>query len=185
MSIAYEPVYDKEVPVPCFFTDQIYLSYKSYISRFDKGKERLVNRTVRQCYYCRNLFANNNEEMPKHLKVCSAWEGITYTFDRVTNRFMCWKLRRIEEIWGRITNIFQEICQNLAQNLRRIEETSYMYVLVDLTFTDAMSSNITVYIRKNTKLTVGKKWTFNMKLCNLFIILWTHMIWTWTNTLPN
>ena len=89
MNIAYEPVYDKEVPVPCFFTDQIYLSYKSYISRFDKGKERLVNRTVRQCYYCRHFFANNNEEMPKHLKVCSAWEGITYTFDRVTNRFMC------------------------------------------------------------------------------------------------
>ena len=52
MSIVYEPVYDEEVPVPCFFTDQIYLSYKSYISRFDKGKEGLVNRTVRQCHYC-------------------------------------------------------------------------------------------------------------------------------------
>ena len=32
-----------------------------------------------------------------------------------------------------------------------------MYVLVDLTFTDVMSSNITVYSRRNTTLTVGKK----------------------------
>ena len=71
---------------------------------------------------------------------------------------------KIEEIWGGITNIFEEICQNLAQNLRRIEEISHMYVLVDLTFTDVMSSNITVYSRRNTTLTVGKKSTFNMKL---------------------
>ena len=64
---------------------------------------------------------------------------------------------KIEEIWGGITNIFEEICQNLAQNLRIIEEISHMYVLVDLTFTDVMSSNITVYSRRNTTLTVGKK----------------------------
>ena len=63
-------------------------------------------------------------------------------------------LSRFEE---GITNIFEEICQNLAQNLRRIEEISHMYVLVDLTFTDVMSSNITVYSRKNTTLKVGKK----------------------------
>ena len=45
-----------------------------------------------------------------------------------------------------------------------------MYVLVDLTFTDVRSSNITVYSRRNTTLTVGKKWTFNMKLFNLYYI---------------
>ena len=76
-----------------------------------------------------------------------------------------------EEIWGGITNIFGEICQNLAQNLRRIEEISYMYVLVDLTFTDVMNSNITAYSRRNTTLIVGTKWFFNMKLCNLFYII--------------
>ena len=43
-----------------------------------------------------------------------------------------------------------------------------MYVPVDLTFTDVMSSNITVYWRRNTTLAVGKKWTSNMKLCNLY-----------------
>ena len=48
-----------------------------------------------------------------------------------------------------------------------------MYVLVDLTFTDVMSSNITVYSRRNTTLKVGKKWTFNMKLYNLYYIILT------------
>ena len=98
------------------------------------------------------------------------------------------KMRRFEEIWGGITNIFEEICQNLAQNLRRIEEIWHMYVLVNLTLTDVMSSNITVYSRRNTTLTVGKKWTFNMKLCNLYFIIltiWTHIICTWTNTLSH
>ena len=97
----------------------------------------------------------------------------------------CFHAMKIEEIWGGITNIFEEICQNLAQNMRRIEEISHMYVLVDLTFTDVMCSNITIYSRRNTRLTVGKKWTFNMKLCNLYYIIltiWTYLICTWTNT---
>ena len=55
-----------------------------------------------------------------------------------------------------------------------------MYVLVDLTFTDEMSSNITVYSRRNTTLTVGKRWTFNMKLFNLYYITCA-----WTNTLSH
>ena len=107
---------------------------------------------------------------------------------RVATLFMRWKLRRFEEIWGGITNIFEEICQNLAQNLRRIEEISHMYVLVNITFTNVMSSNITVYSRRNTTLTIGKKWTFNMKLCNLYYIIltiWTHIICKWTNTLSH
>ena len=62
----------------------------------------------------------------------------------------------MEEIRG-ITSIFENICQNLSQNLRRIEKISHMYVLVDLTFTDAMGSNKTVYSRRNTMLTVGEK----------------------------
>ena len=94
---------------------------------------------------------------------------------------------KIEEIWGRIANIFEEICQNLAQNLR-IKEISHMYVLVNLTFTDAMSSNITVHSKRNTMLTVGEKWNFYVKLCNLsytILIIWTHIICKWTNTLSH
>ena len=95
----------------------------------------------------------------------------------------CFHALKIEEIWGGITNIFEEICQNLAQNLRRIEEISHMYVLVNL-----MSSKITVYSRRNITLTVGEKWNFYMKLCNLhYIILtiWTHIICKWTNILSH
>ena len=58
--------------------------------------------------------------------------------------------------------------------------------VLDLTFTDVMSSNITLYSRRNTTLTVSKKWTFNMKLCNLYYIIltmWTHIICAWTNPL--
>ena len=55
-----------------------------------------------------------------------------------------------------------------------------MYILVDLTFADVVSSNITVYSRRNTTLTVGKKLTFNMKLSNLYYITCA-----WTNTLSH
>ena len=65
-------------------------------------------------------------------------------------------MRRIEEIRGGITDIF-EICQNLAQNLRRIEEIPHMYAIVNLTCADVMSSNITVYSIKDTMLSASKK----------------------------
>ena len=108
--------------------------------------------------------------------LCQPIHDINYSTFWVATVFM---------IWGGITNIFEEICQNLAQNMRRIEEISHMYVLVDLTFTDVMCSNITIYSRRNTRLTVGKKWTFNMKLCNLYYIIltiWTYRVCTSTNT---
>ena len=130
-------------------------------------------------------------EIAINLPYSHAWNTVVMTglvLLQVATLFMRWKLRRFEEIWGGITNIFEEICQNLAQNRRRIEEISHMYVLVNLTFTDVMSSNITVYSRRNTTLTVGEKWNFYMKLCNLhYIILtiWTHIICKWTNTLSH
>ena len=94
------------------------------------------------------------------------WEPVQFTNcwnSWVATLSLHWKLRRIEEIRG-ITSIFEKICQNLAQNLKRIEEISHMYVLVDLTFTDVIGSNKTVYSRRNTMLTVGEKWTYNTKL---------------------
>ena len=81
INIVYEPSFDENVPVICNFTDQIHTAYKSYIGRFDKGKERLSNRTIRQCYYCQNYFAKNKEMMKKHRLVCTAKEGITCSFD--------------------------------------------------------------------------------------------------------
>ena len=65
------------MPVPCFFTDQIYLAYKSYLGRFDKGKECIFF----FFFYCENLFAKNDEAIKKSLEICAAREGITFSFD--------------------------------------------------------------------------------------------------------
>ena len=76
INIVYELIYDENIPVPCFFTDQIYLAYRSYVGRFEKGKELISNRVVRQCYYCENFFAKDDESMKKHVSLCC--EGRNY-----------------------------------------------------------------------------------------------------------
>ena len=40
IEIVYEPIYNDNVPVPCYFTDQIHLAYRGYIGRIVKGKEK-------------------------------------------------------------------------------------------------------------------------------------------------
>ena len=72
INVVYEPNYDDGTLVPCYSTDQIHLAYKSYVGRFDKGKERISNSRVKQCHYCQILFAKNNEAMKKHLSICEA-----------------------------------------------------------------------------------------------------------------
>ena len=67
ISIAYEPSYMKKFMSFVFFTDQIYMAYRSYIGQFEKGEERITNRTVKQCYYCENFFVKNDLNMKKHL----------------------------------------------------------------------------------------------------------------------
>ena len=79
--IAYERSYDKIFPVPCCFTEQIFLAYQGYIGRMHRGKERVSSRIVKQYHFCENFFAKNEEAMKKHLTICAAREGITYTFD--------------------------------------------------------------------------------------------------------
>ena len=41
------------------------LPKESYISRFEKGKEGISHHVVKQCYYCENLFAKNDEKNEK------------------------------------------------------------------------------------------------------------------------
>ena len=45
----------------------------------------------------------------------------------------------------------------MSKPCTKFEEISHMCVLVDLTFTDVMRSDITVYSRRNTTLTVRKE----------------------------
>ena len=81
INIIYEPVLNDKIPIPCFFTDQIHLAYRSYIAVVQKEKENIHSRTVKQCYYCESFFAMNEESMQSHLQVCAAKEGITYALD--------------------------------------------------------------------------------------------------------
>ena len=67
--------------MPCYFTDKTHFAYRSYIGNINKGKEKVGHPTVKQCYYCENFFAKNDENMKKHIQVCTAKEGITYCFN--------------------------------------------------------------------------------------------------------
>ena len=81
IDIVYEPSFDKDKFFMCYFSPNIQLAFKSYISKFDKGKEKVINRTVRQCHSCQNYFAKNHVKMQNHLSICAAKEGMTYSFD--------------------------------------------------------------------------------------------------------
>lgn len=47
ININYEPIYDENVPVPCFFTDKIHLAYRSYINKKQKGEDKIYHPTVK------------------------------------------------------------------------------------------------------------------------------------------
>ena len=81
IDITYEPSFERDVPVLCHFAPQIHLAYRSYIGLFKNGVEKISNRTVKQCHYCDNFFAKTDEKMNQHISVCSAKQGITYSFD--------------------------------------------------------------------------------------------------------
>ena len=62
INIIYEPIYDENVPVPCYFTDKIHLACRSYIGRYDKEEEQIKHLTVRQCPYSENAFGKKREK---------------------------------------------------------------------------------------------------------------------------
>ena len=59
IEVVYEPIYDQTISVPCYFTSEIHLACRSYVGHFDKRKELVSNRTVRQYYYCQNVFVKS------------------------------------------------------------------------------------------------------------------------------
>ena len=83
LCIIYDPKYseDENETVPCYFSDQIHLAYRSHVGKTVDGKEKISHPTYRQCPFCENLFAKSTEAMKKHTKFCAKKEGITYTFD--------------------------------------------------------------------------------------------------------
>ena len=79
--IIYELSFGLNVSVLCYFCPQIQLSYRCYIGFTKEGAEKIIIRTVRQCHYCCNYFAKAEQKMKEHISVCSAKEGIIYSFD--------------------------------------------------------------------------------------------------------
>ena len=68
--------------VLCYFTDSVYLAFRScYIDQKVKGEQKVYHPTVRQCFYCKNYSAKSKEILEKHTKVCASKEGIIYTFE--------------------------------------------------------------------------------------------------------
>ena len=59
IEIVCKPIYDENVPMPCYFTDKIHLAYRSYIGKNVKGKENVEHPTLRQCPYCKKNFAKS------------------------------------------------------------------------------------------------------------------------------
>ena len=68
LDIVYEPNFDLQTPVFCYFCPEIHKAYKSYVEQKRNGKSYVSNITVRQCHYCNNCFGKTDEKM-KHLFV--------------------------------------------------------------------------------------------------------------------
>ena len=81
IDIVYEPLYNENLPIACFFINQIHLAYRSYTGRIKNGKEQILHSAVKQCHYCQIFFKNNDENMKKHMSVSAGKEGITCVFD--------------------------------------------------------------------------------------------------------
>lgn len=86
IDIVYEPCFDETTPVICNFTPKIFTVYKSYVGRFERAKENIRKKIVRQCHYCQNYFAKNEESMQKYLSICAAKEGKTFFWQFSNNR---------------------------------------------------------------------------------------------------
>ena len=71
IDIVYKPIYDENVPEPCYYTDQIHLACRSYIGTNIKAKEKILHQTVWQCPYCENFFVRNDENEKTYPSLCS------------------------------------------------------------------------------------------------------------------
>ena len=80
LDIVYKPTFDENVPIPYYFTSQIYLAYRSYLGQFKKGDENIIERS-NKAIIAINFFAKSDDNMKKYLPVCFAKRGIKYAFD--------------------------------------------------------------------------------------------------------
>lgn len=74
IDIVYEPTFDLDKPVFCYFCPQIHLAYRSYIEKLRNGSRYITNATVRQCHFCNNFFDKSEEKMNHRISVFAAKE---------------------------------------------------------------------------------------------------------------
>ena len=76
IDIVYRPVKNQNEIVNCYFTDKIYLAFRTTYSEGDKIKHTNAFR----CYYCTKFFSRR-ERFEKHLTFCNGKPGYVYNFD--------------------------------------------------------------------------------------------------------
>ena len=60
IDIVYETSFKKDTRVICYFSQNIQLVYRSYVGKFDKGQEKVINRAVRQFSLLSKLFCKKS-----------------------------------------------------------------------------------------------------------------------------
>ena len=68
IDIVYNPIKKSNEIINCYFTDNLYLAYRSYGTR-RKGDETIEKLLLRQCYYCDRYFANLSK-FNAHIRCC-------------------------------------------------------------------------------------------------------------------
>ena len=76
IDIVYKPVKNQNEIINCYFTDKIYLAFRTTYSEGEKMKHTNAFR----CYYCTKFFSRR-ERFEKHLTCCNGKPGYVYNFD--------------------------------------------------------------------------------------------------------
>ena len=76
IDIVYKPVKNQNEIINCYFTDKIYLAFRTTYSEGEKIKHTNAFR----CYYCTKFFSRR-ERFEKHLTCCNGKPGYVYNFD--------------------------------------------------------------------------------------------------------
>ena len=62
IDIVYEPTFDPNTPVFCYFCPEIQKAYRAYIERSQKVTRYISSMTVRQCHHCKFFLENLKKE---------------------------------------------------------------------------------------------------------------------------
>ena len=76
IDIVYKPIKNQNEIINCYFTDKIYLAFRT---TYSEG-EKIRHSNAFRCYYCTKFFSRR-ERFEKHLTCCNGKPGYVYNFD--------------------------------------------------------------------------------------------------------